>query len=499
MPLEHSPKKPTNDAANDVVNFRLQQNASNDHQTGIAADTATMTTIKSLSRQRHHVLNKVFRIKESLDRQLGLSDLEVLFCNLQSAYAEFAGFHSQIVAVIPDEAMEQEEETYVRFEALYNFTFAGVKKRIMNQHAQPAPQVVIHQQPLKAPIPTFDGDYANWPKFKAVFQDVIALSRDSDAIKLYHLDKALVGAAAGVLDTKTLNEGNYAQAWRILSDRYENQRMIVETHIRGLLSLKKMTSQSSKELQRLVDDCTKHVESLEYQKQPLLGVSELVVVYLLTSALDDSTRLQWEQSMASSTDLPKYDETVNFLQSQCKVLERWEAARSTTTIETNFEPKQSSTESKLPSQQVFATTTESQEPKDKCDFCRGFHLNYQCNKLNALSANDRMEKVKAAGICFNCLRKGHQVKNCPSPKSCRKCQSRHHTQLHDDDANVTPASTSTAASTIPDDNLEQAHESVSSTSNPIPTSEQPVPTSCSCQNPVIENRFVAHCGYFGER
>lgn len=186
--------------------------------------------------------------------------------------------------------------------------------------------------------------------------------------------------------------------------------------------------------------------------------------------------------MASSTDLPKYDETVNFLKSQCKVLERWEGARSTTTIETKFEPKQSSTESKLPSQQVLATTTKSQEPKDKCDFCRGFHLNYQCNKLNAFSANDRMEKVKAAGICFNCLRKGHQVKNCPAPKSCRKCQCRHHTQLHDDDANVTPASTSTAASTIPDDNLEQACESVSSTSNPIPTSEQPVPTSCSCQN-----------------
>lgn len=29
----------------------------------------------------------------------------------------------------------------------------------------PKPQVIIQQQPLQAPIPTFDGSYASWPKF----------------------------------------------------------------------------------------------------------------------------------------------------------------------------------------------------------------------------------------------------------------------------------------------------------------------------------------------
>lgn len=138
--------------------------------------------------------------------------------------------------------------------------------------------------------------------------DAIALSRDSDSVKLYHLDKALVGPAAGVLNAKTLNEGNYVYAWPVLTDRYEKQRMVVETYIRGLLSLKEMASRSSSNLQQLVAECTKYIESLEYQNQTLTGVSELVVVYLFVVGFDDSMKLQWEQSLASMTDLPEYKE-----------------------------------------------------------------------------------------------------------------------------------------------------------------------------------------------
>lgn len=96
----------------------------------------------------------------------------------------------------------------------YDVNYAGTHS--------PQPQMIAQQQPLKAPIPTFDGSYANWPKFKAIFLDLMANSGDSDAIKLYHLDKALVGEAAGVLDAKVTSEGNYRQhglssptAWRI--------------------------------------------------------------------------------------------------------------------------------------------------------------------------------------------------------------------------------------------------------------------------------------------
>ncbi|XP_062557298.1 uncharacterized protein LOC134222171 [Armigeres subalbatus] len=49
-----------------------------------------------------------------------------------------------------------------------------------------------------------------------------------------------------------------------------------------------------------------------------------------------------------------------------------------------------------------------------------------------------MEKVRASGACFNCLRKGHGSRECLSTKSCQKCQKRHHTQLHNDEVKQEP-------------------------------------------------------------
>lgn len=43
-----------------------------------------------------------------------------------------------------------------------------------NETPEIKPQVIVQQQPLKAPIPIFDGRYEDWPKFKAMFLDVMA-------------------------------------------------------------------------------------------------------------------------------------------------------------------------------------------------------------------------------------------------------------------------------------------------------------------------------------
>ncbi|XP_062538393.1 uncharacterized protein LOC134206681 [Armigeres subalbatus] len=396
-----------------------------------AADSKVTEELNSLSRQRAQVMSKVNRIYNAVkDAELGLPQLKVEA--KKAAYAEFSGFHSQIIAIVPEEQLDEQEVKYVRFERLYDWTSAQIESRIIKCDQAKPPQVILQQQPLKAPIPTFDGEYTSWPKFKAMFVDVMAQSRDSDAVKLYHLDKALVGAAAGILDAKTINDGNYTQAWNILTERFENTRVIVETHIRGLLSFKKMTSEASIELRSLLDVCTKNIDSLEYLGQQMSGVSELIVVYLLTATLDKSTRKHWEQSLASG-ELPTYKKTINFLKSHCQMLERCEAANQQSVARTNPAPKQTTPIPKNYSPTHTATSNEA-EMTERCDFCNGTHFNYQCNKLNTFAYNEKMEKVRAAGVCFNCLRKGHRSINCPSTKCCRKCQKRHHTQLHDDEA-----------------------------------------------------------------
>ncbi|XP_055527680.1 uncharacterized protein LOC129720254 [Wyeomyia smithii] len=223
------------------------------------------------------------------------------------------------------------EELFYNVSNAVEELFLEAKTRIATQTpsvSPTGPQVIIQQQPLKAPIPSFDGSYDSWPKFKAIFQDLMANSGDTDAIKLYHLDKALTGDAAGVLDAKIPSEGNYQQAWEILSDRYENKRVLVETHIRGLLNLKKMTSESHKELRGIITEANRHVESLRYLQQEITGVSEHIIVYLLISALDKATRKSWEATQKKG-ELPNYKQVNEFLKSRCQILENCEAAFQT--------------------------------------------------------------------------------------------------------------------------------------------------------------------------
>jgi len=53
--------------------------------------------------------------------------------------------------------------------------------------------------------------------------------------------------------------------------------------------------------------------------------------------------------------------------------------------------------------------------------------NYQNFKI--LSLANRLQEAKRLGLCINCLKVGHQVRQCIS-SSCRACGSKHHTLLH---------------------------------------------------------------------
>lgn len=143
----------------------------------------------------------------------------------------------------------------------------------------------------------------------------MAKSGDLDAMKLYHLEKALVVEAKGILGKKIIYEENYKEAWEILSEQFENTRVIVESHLRALLSIPKMTSESYKELRTLLNEVTRNVRSLRYHKQELTGVSEHILVFLITNALEPNTRKIWEAKQKKG-QLPKYEPTVEFLESR---------------------------------------------------------------------------------------------------------------------------------------------------------------------------------------
>ncbi|XP_062542065.1 uncharacterized protein LOC134210058 [Armigeres subalbatus] len=288
-----------------------------------------------------------------------------------------------------------------------------------------APQVIVTQQPLKMPIPTFDGSYEGWPKFKALFNDLIGKCGDSDATKLQYLDKALIGEASGILDARIINNNNYEQAWQLLKDRFENPRVIIDTHITGLLTMSPIVKQSYKELRSLIDTCNRHVEGLRFMDQEVDGTAGLIVVKLLSLCLDCETRKQWEQTMDHG-ELPDLDDTMKFLRNYCQVLERCEVDKTPSSRVVVKPPVMVKSSSALKTSHPALSNLS----ENVCEICTGQHSNYKCSSFLSMSIDERMVEVKQKGLCFNCLRKGHQIRGCPSDKSCSKCAKKHHTMLH---------------------------------------------------------------------
>ncbi|XP_065079908.1 uncharacterized protein LOC135702791 [Ochlerotatus camptorhynchus] len=269
-------------------------------------DIADMKTLASL---RGQAKAQVTRIRKAVEEASGadavipnMAMLAVYSRKLDLYFNEYRDFHHQIMVLCSDEGMEEQDRIYEAFEIQHTEDASQIPLSI--QRSDQTPRIIVQQQPLKAPIPTFDGKPENWPRFKAMFLDVMRTSADSDAIKLYHLDRALVGAAAGIIDSRTLSENNYVHACKVLEERFENKRVIVDIHVNGLLNLNTLNRENAKDLRELIDDVTRHVDRLSLMKEEMLGVSERIVVNLIAGALDKDTRLQWESSIPHK-ELPK--------------------------------------------------------------------------------------------------------------------------------------------------------------------------------------------------
>lgn len=420
-----------------------------------------MTDVKVLVHLRGQARAKVTRIKKVLEEECGASRYQLKFAqlkvyarNLETHYQEYLSLHHQITSLIPLEKQDEQDDVYLQFENLHIETSSMLEDMMGNHEAarpcaqqiMTQPQVIVQQQPLPVPIPTFDGKPENWPRFKQTFLDIMSRSRDSDAVKLHHLEKALVGAAANIIDPKTLSDSNYAHAWELLLEMFEDERKIVDSHIHCLLHLKRMTKECPQQLRDLVKEVTRNIERLKISKQDLSGVSERFVVYLIASALDMETKKQWESTIPHK-NIPSYEDTISFLKQRCSLLERCEVSV--------VKQKETSTFQKQPSKNVpafrsFAAAAPAASSRlPVCEFCSGSHLNFRCESFRSLAVPQRRAKVRELHLCYNCLRKGHTIVKCPSERFCQECHAKHHSLLHDNAALKIPENNSNREKNLP--------------------------------------------------
>ena len=285
----------------------------------------------------------------------------------------------------------------------------------------------------KADLPKFEGSYEKWPGFSDTFKSAVHNStKFSDAEKLMYLRSCLVGKAAEKIESLETTSANYQVAWGILERYYDDPAAIINNRIRALFELTPCQNASASALGDILDNATKHYRALQALNKPFL---EAFPIYLVLSKLDHQTRIKWKEQTQNDSS-PSMTKLLDFLHSRRKVLETHRTnknERSDNFAKNNSKAFASQNSSNrqtyaltknIPSNSSYAT-----QFKAFCHLCKGSHFTQYCEQLTNATVNERINIVKKANLCFNCLKSNHRIEDCKSTH-CKSCNKKHHSLLH---------------------------------------------------------------------
>lgn len=289
----------------------------------------------------------------------------------------------------------------------------------------------------KLDIPTFDGHLLNWTSFWEQFTiSVHGHSDISNAEKLVYLRNALKdGAAKHIVEGLSRSGEQYAEAVECLQARFSRPRLIHQAHVRVVLEAPGLKDGSGRELRRLHDTVQQHLRALKAMDYEPSGP---FVTSVLELKLDSNTMFEWHKHTQTSTDVPHYLDLMEFINLHAQASETSTADRTRKPHKGELDPK---VKSFVPSKHVASLTANATPVMShSCVLCKSNkHPLYVCPTFKSLPYDKMVMILKENGICMNCLRGGHFVKQCKSHHRCRHCQKPHHTLLQIE-AEVPPAS-----------------------------------------------------------
>jgi len=215
-----------------------------------------------------------------------------------------------------------------------------------------------------------------------------------------------------VIQHTPVNEQGFRVAWKILVERYENEMLIINTHIDNIMKLPSLTSENASQLRHIVDTTKCNLEALKAMKQNT-DSWDTIIIYTLVQKLDNKTKKEWEFHI-SNKELPTLQQLYTFLKHRCNTLE------SVSTKTKTNEQRQAS-EKKM--SQLYVSV------KPMCEVCKDSHTVSQCSIFKQLSNNEKYKIVKNNKLCINFESNKHTIKDCQS-HGCKICGKWHHTLIH---------------------------------------------------------------------
>ncbi|KAL0821872.1 hypothetical protein ABMA28_005274 [Loxostege sticticalis] len=307
------------------------------------------------------------------------------------------------------------------------------------------------------PLPSFSGESTDWTSYFDLFCSLVHHNTAyTDAEKFRYLLLTLKNEPYNLVKSIPITDENYSSAIEILTSRYENKRIIASHHLDKIINIPSCSEKSTSDLRHLLNTFQENIKPLEVMKFPTSEWS-FILLHILLRKIPVSVRKQFELSLKSSSDIPKVDSLISFLERELaadeistnnfgqssKHLSQKGGRLNSTVAPSRGEVAAAHQLQRRAFAANFASPTSdlsSNIPPYKqgdrthltCLLCHAQHTLTKCSKFLNLSVSDRFSFIQKKNICFNCLHLGHNVSQCKSNFSCRNCQKRHHTLIHFD-------------------------------------------------------------------
>lgn len=358
---------------------------------------------------------------------------------LEEAWEEFQQIQSEIGA---EEDANEHENYQLEFEELYFKAIAKAEERLqrLQKIEDPSGEVKSGKNSAKETssatpvvklaalnVPIFSGLYAEWAPFYDMYTALIHNNDNLTTIqKFFYLRSSLSDDAANCIKNLETTTNNYEHAWNSLVTRYNNKRLLVQTHVKGICDLPIVKVSSSSSLRQFSDDLRGHISALRALKQRPSEWGPLLT-HIICTKLDAVTISEWE-TKCPRDEIKEVDELIDFLEGRFHILEAIESSKRISDVTKNV--IESSHASRKNRYTKYSTSSASfiNTSELKCYVCQLPHTIYKCPKFIALSAIDRIKKVKDLNLCSVCLRR-HGEKKCFA-RHCLKCGKPHNTLLH---------------------------------------------------------------------
>jgi hypothetical protein len=243
-------------------------------------------TIKAaLTRVENHLIT----VKD--DQNPDLNELKCKLQKLEKCSADYEAVHTEINLLCVDEAeITKQEKEYEEFDTKLDKAIATIQSLI--EAASPTPSTISHNSiginstggssgttpinmtaDIKLPkldLPTFNGESHQWIPFRDLFTSTIHNNpKLGGAQKLQYLKASLKDQASTLLSSLQITDDNYAEAWEILTKRYENKREIVRAHLKRFFNQPNVTTETSESIRKVLDTTNEVMRSLKVMKLPV--------------------------------------------------------------------------------------------------------------------------------------------------------------------------------------------------------------------------------------